>query len=143
MRVSRCRVLVFGAVLLVGAGLASMSSGCAGAPANTDNHDNGGQQWTVRGTVLNAADTPVAGADVQLNTNTVSPTQTAQDGSFQFASVPPGTYKVLAVYTGATDLLSGASDEFTLSTDNPTVTLTIRLQGSGPPAPPFAADGVK
>jgi hypothetical protein len=138
MRTSRCRALLFGALLLVGAaGLMLMSGGCAGAPATPGNQDNNTEQWTVRGTVLNASDTPIDGATVQLNTNTVAGTESAQDGSFRFTNVPPGTYKVIASYAGATDYLSGASDAFTLSSDNPSVSVTVRVTGSGPPPPPW------
>src|SRR5215470_9861065 len=58
---------------------------------------------TVLGFVTDASGAPISGAEVKLtndDTNAILTTITASDGSYKFASVQIGLYKLLASFPG-------------------------------------------
>jgi hypothetical protein len=92
----------------------------------------------VSGTITDPDGDPIGGATVQLNSATVSPVTTASDGSYNFASVRSGSYKVTATYTSGTlGLLAASSATFALDVAHPTKLVNLQLVSNLPPPPPI------
>jgi hypothetical protein len=128
--VRRCVILALAGMCLA---MAMATAGCGGGTTEPPVFHG-----TVSGTITGPSGTPLGGATVQLNSATVSPVTTANDGSYRFASVRSGSYKVTATYTSGTlGLLSAASATFALDVAHPSKLVNLQLTSTGPPPPPI------
>jgi outer membrane cobalamin receptor len=100
---------------------------------------------SVRGTVIDAQNRPVAGVVVTLGGASAQGTQTARtgaDGAFRFGAVPLGSYRVKAEGGGLSGsqmdvtVASGAATEITLRMANQSVTENMTVVGSAPVVDP-------
>ncbi len=122
-------------VALGGPGCGVTPTGPTPTPAQTPTLATG----TVRGMVTNEDGTqPAAGAEVALESNPAVQTTAGQDGRFVLSGVPLGVPQRIVAYR--LGFGSGTSEQFTLTEQNPELTLEepIRLSTSSPPPPPPA-----
>ena len=100
---------------------------------------------SVRGTVVDAQNHPVAGAVVTLSGESAQGNQTMRseaDGTFRFRAVPLGTYRMKAESGGlsgsemAVTVASGSVTEITFRMASQSVTENLTVVGAAPPVDP-------
>jgi hypothetical protein len=128
LRLALALVVVLSATFLA-------AGGCSGGTSSESGDTYTGR---VYGTITGPTGEVASGATVSMSSSLIDDVYTASDGTFEFPSVPYGTFTVTASYTDSTyGYVSASSDSFKISAANTIEEVNITLTSSNPPTPPF------